>query len=72
MGAWWLGGNGNHSGAAVTGLATGGKKPLSAAAISARSGAPEMTTSTMVSDVWVCPLARMRRAGTPAVCRARA
>src|SRR6516165_11130912 len=49
-----------------------GKKSLSASPISARTGAPDMTTPTMVTDVWVCPRARARRTGTPAPSSARA
>jgi 4'-phosphopantetheinyl transferase EntD len=49
-----------------------GKKSRSAAAISARTGAPEMTTPTIVTDVCVCPRARMRRTWFPAASNASA
>ena len=41
-------------------------------AISARTGAPERTTSTIVSEVWVWPRADRWRTGTPAASSASA
>jgi hypothetical protein len=45
------------------------KKFPSAAAISERTGTPEMTMPTMVTDV--CPAGPGERTGTPAASRAR-
>jgi hypothetical protein len=44
----------------------------SASATSALTRAPEMTTPTMVREVWMCPRARMWRTGVPAASLARA
>jgi hypothetical protein len=42
------------------------RKEPRASAISARTGAPEITASTMVREVWMWPRARICRTGTPA------
>ena len=47
-------------------------KRLSASAIRARIGSPEITTSTIVSDWWVWPRARTSSVGTPAASSAAA
>jgi len=48
------------------------KNRRSASAIRARTGAPEMTTSTIVTDWWVWPRARTCSVGTPAAWSAAA
>ena len=39
------------------------KKPRSASAISRRTGSPDTTTSTIVSELWVWPRAVIERMG---------
>lgn len=59
--------HGTNSLAAATGARKNSER---ASATSARTGAPDSTTSTMVSDVWVWPRATMWRTSVPAAANA--
>jgi len=63
-------GKGAETGADRQARTGAGRMEPRASAISARTGAPEMSASTMVTEVWVWPRARICRAGTSAAASA--